>query len=130
MVSNLVLVYFAKPRLVHTIKANYKNLDCWSRDMLNFDFSRKDLRLASLPHFVYNFWRKMFFMVYSINWANFIVWLSLLREILGNICLVIICCPVYDVINVEINCPFFTKPFFYISKSQEKNVTWNKKCFS
>ena len=28
------------------------------------------------------FWRKIFLLLYSINWPNFIVWLLLLREIL------------------------------------------------
>ena len=43
----------------------YKTLDYWSRDMLNFDFLEKGL---------YDFLRKMFVMLYSINWPNFIVW--------------------------------------------------------
>ena len=42
---------------------------------------------------------KMFFYV---NWRNFIVWLPLLLEILGNMCMVIICFPVCDVINSEL----------------------------
>ena len=33
----------------------YKNLDYWSRDMLNFNFSEKGLWLVSPPHFVYDF---------------------------------------------------------------------------
>ena len=48
--------------------------------------------------FVHGVSRKMFLMLYSINGPNFIVWLSLLLEILGNICVVIICFPVCDVI--------------------------------
>ena len=35
--------------------------------MLNFDFLEKDLGLVSLPHFAYDFSRKMFLMLYSIN---------------------------------------------------------------
>ena len=31
----------------------------------------------SPPHFVYDFSRKIFFMLYSINWSNFILWLPL-----------------------------------------------------
>ena len=37
------------------------------------------------------FWRKIFLLLYSINWPNFIVWLSLFCEILDNICIVIVC---------------------------------------
>ena len=64
-----------------------KTLDYWSRDMLNFNFSEKGLGLVSPPHFMYDFSRKMFLMLHSINWPNFIVWLSLLLEILSNICI-------------------------------------------
>ena len=49
--------------------------------MLNFDFLDKDLEIFSLPHFVYDFSTEM---LYSINWPNFIVWLRLLLEKLGN----------------------------------------------
>ena len=31
------------------------------------------------------FWRKTLFFLYSINWPNFIIWLLLTREILGNV---------------------------------------------
>ena len=72
--------------------------------------------LAFPPHFVYDFSIKIFLMLYSVNWPNFIVWLLLLLEILDNKCIVIISCPVCDVINLEINLSFLTKPFFYITK--------------
>ena len=42
-------------------------------------------------------------MLYSINQPTFIAWLSLVLEILDNICIAIICCPVYDVTNFGIN---------------------------
>ena len=32
------------------------------------------------------FWRKIFILLYSITWQNFIVWLPLRREILCNMC--------------------------------------------
>ena len=41
--------------------------------MLNFDFLEKDPGKVSPPHFVYDFSRKMFLMLYSINRPNFIV---------------------------------------------------------
>ena len=43
----------------------------------------KDLGL-DLPHLVYDFSRKMFLMLYSINWLNFCVWLTLILEMLGD----------------------------------------------
>ena len=47
---------------------------------------------------------------FSISWGNKAV------EILGNVCIVIIFSPVYDVINSEINLSFLIKPFFYMTK--------------
>ena len=40
--------------------------------MLNFDFSENGPGMVSQPHFVYDFSRKMFIMLYSTDWANFI----------------------------------------------------------
>ena len=59
--------------------------------MLNFNFLDKGLGVVSLSHFVYDFSIKMFLMLYSINWPNFIVWFTLLLEILDNMCIVIVC---------------------------------------
>ena len=77
--------------LAYNKKKLYKYLDYWSRDMLNFYFLENGLGQVSPPHFVHNFSRKMFLMLHSINWANFIVWLSLPPEILGNTCFIIVC---------------------------------------
>ena len=60
----------------------FKTLHYWSRDMLNFDFLDKGLGIVSPAHFVYDFSTKLFLMLYSINWPNFIAWLPLLLEIL------------------------------------------------
>ena len=40
------------------------------------------------------------------------VWLPLLRETLGNMCILVICLPDCDVKNFEINFFFLIKPFF------------------
>ena len=40
---------------------------------------------------VYDFWRKIFLMLKSINWTNFIVWLPVFLEVLGNMCISFIC---------------------------------------
>ena len=69
----------------------HRTLDYWSRVMLNFNFSKKGLGLVSPPHCVYDFSRKMFLMLHSINRPNFIVWLPSLLEILGNMCISILC---------------------------------------
>ena len=91
VVCNLVSIYFNSLNLLYNKERLYKTLDYWSRDMFNFNFSEKGLGLVSPPHFVYDFSRKMFLMLYSINWPNVIVWLPLLLRILGNMCITIVC---------------------------------------
>ena len=59
--------------------------------MLNFDFLDKGLEIVFPARFVYDFSTKMFLMLYSINWPTFIAWLPLLLEILGNMCIAIVC---------------------------------------
>ena len=41
--------------------------------------AKRSLQLISLPHFLHDFWRKVFFLLYSINWPNFIVWFYFVR---------------------------------------------------
>ena len=49
-----------------------KPLDYCSRNALNFDFLEKGLGIGSPSHFAYDFSRKMFHILYSINSPNFI----------------------------------------------------------
>ena len=51
------------PRLLHY----------WSRNMVNPDLIDKSLGIVFPAHFAYDFSTKMFFILYSINWPNFIV---------------------------------------------------------
>ena len=62
--------------------------------MQKFDFLKDGLWLISAPHFGYDFSRKMFLVLYYITWPSFIVWLSLLLDILDNNNFVIICYPI------------------------------------
>ena len=77
------------------------------------------------------FFKKMFLMLYSINWPNLIVSLLLLLEILGNMCTVFVWLPVLDMIKFEINLIFLIKPFFYIIKKSRQKFKHleNKKSF-
>ena len=98
--------------------------------MLKFNFLGKGLRIVSPPHFLNDFSKKMLLMLYSINWPNFIAWFPLLLEILGNMCIAIICFSIYDVINFEINHAFLIKPFSTWPKRQDKNLNiWERKEF-
>ena len=63
--------YFQYTSIVFNLAYNknkpYKNLDNWSRYVLNFDFLEKGLGIVSPPRFVFDVSRKMFLMLYSIN---------------------------------------------------------------
>ena len=61
-------------------------------------------------------------MLHPINWPNFIVWLSLLLKILGNICK-----PDCDVIKFEINLIFLTKPFYYMTQKSRQKLKYLEK---
>ena len=71
-----------------------------------FWYFRKDFGNPSPSHLAYDFSRKMFLTLYSINWWNFIIWLSLLLEMLDNMCIAIVCFPGCDAINFEITVSF------------------------
>ena len=78
--------------------------------MLNFDFLEKGLGIVPPP-------------LYSINWPNSIVSLPLLLDILGNMCIAIVCFSGFDVINFEINLYFYSSGFSTWPKIKNKNLT-------
>ena len=51
------------------------------------------LELVFQPHFLFNFYRKIFTLLYYTNFPNIIVWFFFYCEIFGNMCIVIICHP-------------------------------------
>ena len=59
--------------------------------MLNFDFLEKGLGIVFPPHFVYDFSKEMFLMLYILLSDQ----LSLLHAILDNMYIVIVCFPNY-----------------------------------
>ena len=91
VICSLVLIYSDRPYLLYNKGKLHKTLGYWSRDMLNYNFSEKGLELVSPPHFMYDFWKKMFLVLHSINWSSFIAWLPLLWEILGIMCISTVC---------------------------------------
>ena len=97
----------------------------------SFSKNKKGLELVSLPHFTHNFWRKIFLLLYSINWPNFIVWLPLLCEIFGNKCIAIVCKSGCNVMNFGVNLIFLIKPFSYITKKSWQKLKYfeNEKKF-
>ena len=84
--------------------------------MLKFDFFENGLGIDSPLHFAYDFSSKMYILLYFINWPNFILWVPLLLEIFGEMCIAIVCFPGCDVMNFEINLIFLIKPPFCMTK--------------
>ena len=74
--------------------------------------------------FLHDFWRKIFPLPCILYWPNFIVTLPLLREILGNMCIVIVSSSGFDVINSKINHIFPIKLFFYIAKNSRQKLNY------
>ena len=131
MVCSLMSIYLIVLNVVYNKNNLYKAFDYLSRGMLNFDFSQKGLELVSPSHFMYDFSRKIFLMLHSINWPNFIAWLPSLLEIFGSMCVAIVCFPGCEVINFEITLIFLIKPFFYLAKKSRQKFKYleNKKSF-
>ena len=70
---SLVSIYLDSPQLdiqycVKNCVKLCKTLDYLFRDILKFvSFRRRSLGIISTPHFEYDFSRKLFFILYSIN---------------------------------------------------------------
>ena len=79
----------------------------------------RGLELVSLSHFPHNFWRTIFLLLYSINWSNFAVWLTLLCEILGNLCITIASQLVTSWI-LKLTLSFLSSRFPYMTKTWQK----------
>ena len=96
-----------------------------------FQKTKIGLELISLPHFLHDFWRKIFLLLYYITLPNLIARLLLLLEILGNMYIVIVCWPGCDIINFEFDLAFLIKPFFFITKKSRQKFKYleNKKIF-
>ena len=95
--------------------------------MLNFDSLHQDQGIVSPPHFVYNFSTKMLLVLYSINWPNFIAWLPLLLQILGNRCVAIVFFPHCDLMDFEINLIFLIELLFLYNQKAMKKSYWEWK---
>ena len=85
-------------------------------------FNKRGLEIVSLPHFLHDFWRKTFILLYSINWPNFIFLLILLRQILGNMCIAVVYLTGCDVINFEINLILQINPFFLYDQNVKTKI--------
>ena len=103
MISALILIYLGKPPLGHTIKKTwYFRLLIQRYAQFRF-FIKGSGTSFSTKLCAWFFKKNIVQVIYVIYWLpNSIVWLPLLLVILGNMSIVIICCPVCNVINFEI----------------------------
>ena len=111
---------YAKMRLSKYIETKLQNTH-----IKLFKNAKIGVELGSLLHFFHFFWRKIFILLYSINWLNFIVWLYLLREILSSVYIPIVCLQGCDVMNFEINLTFLIEPFFQHIQLMFHPCSWN-----
>ena len=116
MLQSLFLLY-----LQAKVYQDILKLRCWPLSFINpinlinlvqiFKKKKQKTSGTSLPKFLHDFWRKIFVMIYFINWPNLIAWLLLLLEILGNMCIVIICCPVCNIKKLKLTIAFLSSRF-------------------
>ena len=93
-----------------------KTSDCWSRDMLNFDFLKKGLEQVSLPHSVDDFSRNTFLMLYSFNYQISLSDDSYFLNIWQSLFFI-----QFVTINFEIHLSFLMKPLSCTIKKSEKH---------
>ena len=90
--------------------------------MVDFDFLEEYLGIVFPPHFTNSFARKYFSWCILLT-LNLFVWLPLVLEIFGNICIANVCFSAYEVLNFEINLIFSNQAvFLHDQKSQDKNI--------
>ena len=84
--------------------------------------NKASVELVPLRHFLADFWREIFLMLCFIHFTS--------RDT-SDMCIIIICCPVCDVINFENNHSFPIKPFLYTTKKSGQKYKYlkNEKSF-
>ena len=95
----------------------------------SFFKKQRDLELVSLPQsppFLHDFWRKIFLVLYSNNWSNFIVCLLVLREILA-ICVLYLLTRLWH--KFWNNLVFLIKLSFLTKKLKQKFIYLEKRAF-
>ena len=88
---------------------------------LIFFIKERGLWLVSIPDFLRSFWRKMFLTLCFTNWLSFMVQLGHAFNCWNIEQYVVICIPVYDVVNFETILSFLIKPLLCMTKEVSKN---------
>ena len=124
MVSTIVLTLFGRPRLRHTIKTNCVIFQTVHPEVCSIMiFYKRICDYIASYHILCMIFREKYFSCYILLTDQISLPDCVKRlEILANMCFTIICCPVCDVMNFEINLNFVSKRFFFIIKNQDKDV--------
>ena len=85
-------------------------------------FQKRVMMLVSTTFFVWFFNKNV--SLATFQWPNFIVWLPLLLETLGNTCIEIVCSPGCDVTTFEISLIFLINPFCYRTKKSRQKFKY------
>ena len=128
VVCSLVSIYFNTPRLGYKKRNICIKLQIINPEICSNLVFEIGVEIGSLPHFLYNFSRKVFLILNSINLPNIIFCLLFHFQILANMCIIIICFPGCGIINFEIN---LIRLFFYMIKKSRQKFKYleNKKSF-
>ena len=120
---------FRQPSTKHTIKGNYVNLQTIDLEIRSILIFQKRVReITSPPHFVYDFSRKIFLLLYDqISLSDSLYFLRywvicVLQLFVFRGC---------DVMDFENNLTFLINPFFYMTKYSRQKFKYlgNKKSF-
>ena len=100
----------------HTIKSNCEKIPNVNPKIFSILFLGKRSGTSFSTTFYVRYFKEKIFQFFFINWPSFIVWSSLLLDILWNMCTAINQFLVADVINFEL--PVFLQD----KKNQDKNL--------
>ena len=120
MICNLVSIYFNSPQLGIQLKKAVWNSRILIQRYAQFWFFKKGSGNSFSATFRVWFFEENVSHVIFYSWPNFIAWLPLLHEILGNMCIAIVCFQGCDVTNFETNLIFLIKPFLNMTKKSRQ----------
>ena len=108
---------FQQHSIWYTIKTNCVKLgpEIWSIQTF-----QKRVQGQFLHYNLSEIFQEKSYSCYTISWSNFIVWLPLLPDILGNMCITIICFLSWDVKNFKKTSSFYQAVFLHDQKFKTK----------
>ena len=131
IVSTLILIHFDRPWLGNKIKTNCIIFQTVVPQMCSILIFWKWALDKLFHHILRTIFEKKIFSCYILSTDPFSLF-GCIYLTLGNICIVIICFLVYDIINFEINLSFLITSFSYITKKTQGkylNIIRTKRAF-